>query len=593
MSKLRFMVKAAALFICPILLSGSISTVQAAETPALAVSNSSVPVNGILDVTVTNAQSPTNLKDWVGLYEDSVTPGSQPAIWWDYVLNQGVTDGNGTFTFDPANIPSAQKSRYTAGKKYKFILAYNDSYTVSASISFNATTSQNPAIISISPVNVNTSAGTAPSLPATVTAKYSNGTNGTVNVTWNPIDPVLYSHAGSLTVKGIAASTGAVPKASVTFKEGSGPVMSFQVISDTHIRNTSSTDIHNQHLTAALKDLNQISPNSSALIIDGDITDSGSSTQYDQLNSILQSVNHAKTYFVMGNHDIFNYTDYNTAKNLFLTKTGMSGNYYDYWLNGYHFIVLGSDAIAGDKAVLSTAQLNWFQQKLKENVSPNKPIFVFVHQPLSNTVSGSNAMQDQQQDQQLKSILTQFPQVVLFTGHTHSVFTESTEFYNQQYCNMANIPSTAYLWYDPTYTQPGSGSQGLCVDVYSNKVVIKGRDFTRQEWIGQGTFLYNSGPFITSNKSTYARGENITVTFSNGPGNAKDWIGIYKSTDTPGSQGSTAWLYVNDTQTATTGISNGSVTFTGGLGNAGTYKIGFFQNDGYTQLGSCVNITVQ
>jgi hypothetical protein len=66
----------------------------------------------------------------------------------------------------------------------------------------------------------------------------------------------------------------------------------------------------------------------------------------------------------MGNHDIFNYTDYKVAKNMFLSKTGMFGNYYDYWLNGYHYIVLGSDAIAGDKAVLSDIQLNWFQQTL-------------------------------------------------------------------------------------------------------------------------------------------------------------------------------------------------------------------------------------
>jgi hypothetical protein len=69
---------------------------------------------------------------------------------------------------------------------------------------------------------------------------------------------------------------------------------------------------------------------------------------------------------------------------------------------------------------------------------------------------------------------------------------------------MVNVPSTAYLWYDPTYTQPGNGSQGLCVDVYSNKVVIKGREFSRQEWIGQGTFLYNSTqiePSVTSIKA--------------------------------------------------------------------------------------------
>ena len=69
---------------------------------------------------------------------------------------------------------------------------------------------------------------------------------------------------------------------------------------------------------------------------------------------------------------------------------------------------------------------------------------------------------------------------------------------------MVNVNSTAYIWYDPTYTQPGNGSQGLCVDVYSNKVVIKGREFSRQEWIGQGTFLYNSTqiePSVTSIKA--------------------------------------------------------------------------------------------
>lgn len=55
-----FMVKAAAFLISLTLLTGNIFAVQGAGTTALAVSNSSVPVNGIIDVTVTNAQNPTN-----------------------------------------------------------------------------------------------------------------------------------------------------------------------------------------------------------------------------------------------------------------------------------------------------------------------------------------------------------------------------------------------------------------------------------------------------------------------------------------------------------------------------------------------------
>jgi len=607
--------KVVLLVICVAMLCSILNFTQAAGTTTLTVSNSTIPLNGAVDVAISNAQSPTSQTDWVGLYEDNVTPGgSQPSIWWDYILNQGVTDGNGTFTFDPANIPSAQKSRYVAGKKYKFILAYNSTYTVSASVSFNVSSSQSPTIKSINPVIVTTSKGTAPSLPSTVTAVNSDASQSPVSVTWNSIDPSLYSQVGSFTVKGVVASTGVVPKASVTVIEGSGPVLSFDVISDTHINNSSSTDIYNQHLTAALTDMSQVNPNANALIVDGDITDGGNASQYDTFNSILNSIPHATPYFSLGNHDTWQ-SDYNTAKNNFLTKTGMSSVYYDKYINGYHFIVLGSEALDGNVAVISTTQLNWFQQKLGENASPNKPIFVFLHQPLSNTVSGSDKMQDVQQDAQIKTILAQYPQAMLITGHTHSVLTESTEFCTQQ-CNMVNTASTAYLWYDPTYTQPGTGSQGLYFDVYPDKVVVKCREFTRQEWIAQKTFMYSgtqtptptptgatatptptptptSQASISTNKGNYAVGESITVNFSNGPGNPKDWIGIYKSTDTPGVQNSTKWLYVNGTQTATTGISTGSVTFTGGLASAGSYKVGFFLNDGYTTICNYVNITVQ
>jgi hypothetical protein len=89
---------------------------------------------------------------------------------------------------------------------------------------------------------------------------------------------------------------------------------------------------------------------------------------------------------------------------------------------------------------------------------------------------------------------------------------------------------------------------------------------------------------LQTDRSLYNITKPITVTFSNGPGNAADWIGIYKIGDVPGTNESTDWLYVNGTQSATVGISAGSVTFPAGLGTKGKYWVAFLENDGYTIL---------
>jgi PKD repeat protein len=89
---------------------------------------------------------------------------------------------------------------------------------------------------------------------------------------------------------------------------------------------------------------------------------------------------------------------------------------------------------------------------------------------------------------------------------------------------------------------------------------------------------------LSTDYEIYNLDEPITVSFSNGPGNPTDWIGIYKVGDIPGVNQSTLWFYVNGTQTATIGISDGSVTFPTGLQIEDDYWVGMFENDGYNLL---------
>lgn len=93
------------------------------------------------------------------------------------------------------------------------------------------------------------------------------------------------------------------------------------------------------------------------------------------------------------------------------------------------------------------------------------------------------------------------------------------------------------------------------------------------------------------NQENYAPGQDIVVTFDGGPGNAKDWIGIYPEGATPGDVGSTLWFYVDGTQDGLEGLGSGSVTFIGGLDEVGSWDVHFLENDGYTSL-AMVTITV-
>ncbi|MBL4935998.1 discoidin domain-containing protein [Clostridium sp. YIM B02515] len=71
-------------------------------------------------------------------------------------------------------------------------------------------------ITSINSVNVTTVAGTAPALPAKVTAVYSDKLTKDVDVTWNAIDASKYAKEGSFTVEGKVEGTDIKAAANVT-----------------------------------------------------------------------------------------------------------------------------------------------------------------------------------------------------------------------------------------------------------------------------------------------------------------------------------------------------------------------------------------
>ncbi|MED5585520.1 MAG: endonuclease/exonuclease/phosphatase family protein [Verrucomicrobiota bacterium] len=94
-------------------------------------------------------------------------------------------------------------------------------------------------------------------------------------------------------------------------------------------------------------------------------------------------------------------------------------------------------------------------------------------------------------------------------------------------------------------------------------------------------------------KTNYESEENVVASWTGAPGNATDWVGIYPRGVIP-SQGSSAWLYVNGTQSATVGVEDGSVTFTpGDLPGLGDWTAWYLLNDGYTPAAEGVDFSIQ
>ena len=93
-------------------------------------------------------------------------------------------------------------------------------------------------------------------------------------------------------------------------------------------------------------------------------------------------------------------------------------------------------------------------------------------------------------------------------------------------------------------------------------------------------------PLVRPNKRAFASGEAISVTFTNGPGNPKDWLGFYPLGKEPGSMTPLLKLYVDGTSAGTAGQTAGTITFGSGLTSAGDYVVYLLRDNSNDVLAS-------
>ncbi len=271
------------------------------------------------------------------------------------------------------------------------------------------------------------------------------------------------------------------------------------IISDIHIgRNDGVVSATN--FKKMLNEAIALNPSGIPICIVGDIADGAQRSQYDEMVTLYNEVLSANgkmasdypMYITIGNHD------YSASGSLFFDYMILVPNgekptdtSYDFWLDGYHHIFLGSDSGSGLYATLSEDTLAWLDERLAENRDEERPVFVYLHQSIYNTVAGSlpgEGWNGVNNEEALIAVLKKYPEVLLFNGHSHwemnsrSNIFEGTE---ELPIHAFNCASVSYLWtgYNSTSGSNLEGSQGYMVEIYADKVLVRGRDFINSEWL--------------------------------------------------------------------------------------------------------------
>lgn len=276
------------------------------------------------------------------------------------------------------------------------------------------------------------------------------------------------------------------------------PLLSLFLLSDIHMTNSNSSFADKLHL--ALADVTQFDSPVQTIVLGGDLVDGARESDYQLLRDVLSSYKLPALHAIMGNHEYYHIwydesgawstetgpngkTDAQ-ARERFQRFTGHDRPYHDAWVNGVHLIMLSQEAYVqerpevGEGAWYSDEQLAWLAETMKPHAD-GSPALLFIHQPLppDGTDGGTHRLI---RNKEFRSILRPYQNVFVFSGHTHQNLERPGRYVrdtNLHWFSNASIGLTRAVGAVQTPVQ------GLYIQVYADRVLVRGREFSDRTWI--------------------------------------------------------------------------------------------------------------
>lgn len=279
-----------------------------------------------------------------------------------------------------------------------------------------------------------------------------------------------------------------VPTESYDVREPEDCLLNFSILSDAHIETTNLTRY--RVFNKCLQDVRKIQSGNDAVVFLGDNTMNGQVIENMMFHGSVRMIlkKDQRVLSVVGNHDIGN-DEGDPAKlrkrwcdftNAFFGKD-LDRPYYSEVIEGYTFIVLGPEGNEDTFDLsMSEEQFSWLDGVLKEAAETKKPVFVFAHYPPDDATDLNGEPTDRLID--LLAEYNKTNDLFYFYGHTHMPLYLFWSFPESDGFPEVNLPRLTELGSGDDNKIIENTGVGAVVEVYGDRVIVRGRDFYRGEW---------------------------------------------------------------------------------------------------------------
>lgn len=251
--------------------------------------------------------------------------------------------------------------------------------------------------------------------------------------------------------------------------------------------------LRSMRFEAACRDLANMPQPFDALILAGDLTETGKPDEFRMVGELLRTYGGFRHLLcVPGNHDV-RMRPYQKQLSVFRdfvrsVPGGVAGDdrryYHAVRVKGYKFLLMGTDRATFEGAYISARQLRWLDEQIAEE--NGKPVFVVNHQTLKGlnglpvTWLGKGNWRGSVgwDSDKLRAVFEKHRNIIFLTGHLHY----GTSAYNFEDCGAfksLSVPTVGVVNHGDFATD----SQGYILSVYEDRILARARIF------GEGRYV--------------------------------------------------------------------------------------------------------